>query len=169
MRHLIKSVCGQQRGSAVIHTLYLIVCFGGLLSLLLFVEQASYLDMRVQQTADLTTKAARVAGEWEYYDKNSGEKKKRLFETTREAKKYHADIIRGAKEEALILLDLNAEGLERRAEEITIIHQKGNKKSLYLQGIYHLRILIKSELALFLKNRSITIERVSQSEVRRRR
>ncbi len=169
MMRLIKNVCAEQRGSAVIHSLYLIVCFGGLLSLLLFAGQVNYLDMRMQQTADLTTKAARVAGQWEYRDKDSGEKKKRLFETTREAKKHHADIIRGAKEEALILLDLNAAGLERHADEIMIIHQKGNQKSLYLQGIYHLRILIESEIALFFKDMSITIERVSQSEVRRTR
>jgi len=166
MKHLIKEVCSEERGSAVIHALYLIVCFGGLLSILLFIEQVTYLDMRVQHTADLTTKAARVAGEWEYYDKETGSKKKRLFETTKEAKKHHADIIRGAKEEAVILLDLNADGLEKRTEEIMIIHQKGNQKSLYVQGIYHLRIWVKSNLPLLLKNRTITMERVSQSEVR---
>jgi hypothetical protein len=144
----------------------MIVAIGGLLSLLLFAEQVSYLDMRMQQTADLTTKAARIAGAWEYYDTDTGKKKKRLFETEREAKKHHAKIIRGAKEEALILLDLNAEGLERRAEEMMIIHQKGDQKALYLQGIYHLRIWIKSRLPLFWRDKTVTMERVSQSEVR---
>ncbi|WP_235828027.1 hypothetical protein [Brevibacillus migulae] len=156
----------EERGSAVIHAIYLIGCFGGLLSILLFVEQVSYLDMRVQHTADLTTKAARVAGEWQYYDQDTGSMKKRLFETTKEAKEHHAEIIRGAKEEAVILLGLNADGLEKRTEEITIIHQKGNQKSLYKQGIYHVRIWVKSKLPLFLKNRTVTLERVSQSEVR---
>lgn len=155
----------EQKGTIAITNLYLILCLAGLVSLLLFSEQVTYLDMRLQQTADLTTKAARVAGAWEYTD-DAGVRKKRLFATLEEAQEERADIIRGAQEEAAILLSANGEALDKITDELTIVQQRGNQRSLYKQGIYHLSITADAQIPLFGKTQPITMVRVSQSQVK---
>jgi hypothetical protein len=155
----------EERGTAALTSLYFIICLAGLLSLLLFVGQAGFMEMRTQQTADLITKGARAAGKWVYVDPGTGKVKKRLFATEREARRFKADIIRGAREEAEILYRLNEPGLQKNAKEMMVVHQKGEQKYLYRQGIYHLRLQVVSEAALFWESIELFLERVSQSEV----
>lgn len=164
MKPLIQAV-KEERGAVLLTTLFFLFCLCGLLSLLLFIEQADFLQMKTQQTADIITKGARAAGKWTYVD-GSGEKREILFATTREAQQRKAEIIRGAREEAAILWSLNEAGLQKNAEELSVIHQKGERKSLYNQGIYHLRITVNSRIELVGESVPVTFPRVSQSGFR---
>jgi hypothetical protein len=155
----------EERGAVLLTTLFFLFCLCGLLSLLLLMEQADVVQMKTQQTADIITKGARAAGKWSYVDE-SGEEKKILFATTREAQRNNAKIIRGAREEAAILWELNEPGLRKYAEELSVVHQKGERRSLYRQGIYHLRITVKSRIELLGESEKIIFERVSQSGLR---
>jgi hypothetical protein len=155
----------EERGAVLLTTLFFLFCLCGLLSLLLFIEQAAFLQMKTQQTADIVTKGARTAGKWTYFD-SSGDKREILFATTREARQRKAEIIRGAREEAAILWSLNEPGLEKNVEKLSVIHQKGERKSLYKQGIYHLRVTVKSRIELLGESVRVIFERVSQSGLR---
>jgi hypothetical protein len=154
----------QERGGVMMTALFFIFCLCGLLSLLLFQEQIGLLTMRMQQTADVVTKGARAAGKWEYVN-DRGEKKSVLFATTEEASRRRADIIRGAREEADMLWRMNEQSLWEQAESITAVHQKGERKYLYSQGVYHFRLEVISQLQLFWESVRVTIARVSQSGV----
>jgi hypothetical protein len=154
----------QERGGVMMTALFFIFCLCGLISLLLFQEQIGLLTMRVQQTADVVTKGARAAGKWEYIN-DRGEKKNILFATAEEARRRRADIIRGAREEADMLWRMNEPALLKQAESIVAVHQKGERKSLYSQGVYHLRLEAISQLQLFWKTVRVAISRVSQSGV----
>jgi hypothetical protein len=161
MRRYMELV-SQERGATLVTTLFFLVCLSGLLSLLLFQEQADFLEMKTQQTADLITKGARAAGRWEYVDAD-GEKRQMLFATTREAERNGAAIIRGAREEADILLRLNEPSLRKEADVIQVIHQKGEQKYLYRQGLYHVRLEVSSLIELFWETTRVTLSKVSQS------
>ncbi|NGQ96435.1 hypothetical protein G3578_14825 [Brevibacillus sp. SYP-B805] len=162
---LRERVRGEEDGTATLHSLYFMLCLAGMISLLLLIGQVGYLQMKTQQTADLITKGARAAGAWVHVDPESGEVTKRLFATKQEARRYDADIIRGAREEAEILYELNEPGLQKDVETIVAEHQKGERKSLYRQGIYHLRLQVESNVPLFWEMIELLLERVSQSEV----
>ncbi|GAA4721516.1 hypothetical protein [Brevibacillus fulvus] len=148
-----------ERGAILLTTLFFLFCMCGLISILLLIGQASVAEMRTQQTADLVTKGARAAGKGVY----KGEA--RLFATTREANQQKVEIIRGAREEAEILVNLNKSGLEKSGKVKGITHQKGNLHYLYAQGIYHLRIELQTELVLMWDALRLTFQKVSQSEV----
>lgn len=152
----------EERGTILVTTLFFLFCLCGLLSLLLFQEQADLLSMKTQMTADVITKGARAAGKWEYVDED-GEKQLMLFETTREAQRRDAVIIRGAREEAEILLSLNEPSLKKSADQVTAVHQKGEQKYLYRQGIYHLQLEVSSVIQLFSETTRVKVSRVSQS------
>jgi hypothetical protein len=154
----------QERGAVMMTALFFIFCLCGLISLLLFQEQIGLLTMRIQQTADVVTKGARAAGKWEYVT-DRGEKKSVLFATTEEARRSQADIIRGAREEAEMLWRMNEQSLRKQADSIVAVHQKGERKYLYGQGVYHLRLETISQLQLFWKAVQAKIVRVSQSGV----
>lgn len=154
----------EERGATMITALFFLFCLGSLLSILLFLEQTDYLEMKMQHTADLITKGARAAGKWEYTDSN-GEEQVRLFATQKEANRYEAQIIRGAREEAGILWRLNGPNLERSSDEISVIHQKGERPYLYLQGIYHLELEVEQSIPVFWDELFVKLSRVSQSGV----
>src|SRR5690606_18439080 len=110
------------------------------------------------------SKGARAAGQWRYIDE-SGKVQKRLFATTEEAREQQAKIIRGAREEAEILYQLNSrEGLAS-VDQVTVVHQKGEKKYLYNQGIYHVAIELTQRISLFFESFAVTLRRVAQSEI----
>jgi len=153
---------GDERGSASVTAIFYMLCLCGAVSILLLLEQAHFLSMRMQQTADLITKGARAAGTWEYEDE-AGNTVKRLFATSKEAEAYGADIVRGAREEAEILYQLNEPGLLKTADFVDAVHQKGEKKSLYRQGIYHLQLEAEGSIWLFGGEEPIAMRRVSQS------
>lgn len=146
----------------MITMIFFLFCLGGLLSLLLFQGQAHFASMNAQHTADLITKGARTAGRWEYVD-TEGERQTRLFATTDEAIQAEAQIIRGAREEAEILWNHNRSSLEPGTDTAYVIHQKGEKPSLYRQGIYYVRIGVDSSLSTFWREIDLKLERVSQS------
>lgn len=150
-----------ERGAVMITMIFFLFCMCGLLSLLLFQEQANFLQMNTQHTADLISKGARAAGKWEYVN-TEGERQTRLYATTEEAIQSEAEIIRGAREEAEILWNLNRSSLER-GTDAHITHQKGEKPYLYRQGIYHVRIGVDSSLSLLWGDEDVELERVSQS------
>jgi len=152
----------EERGATILTTLFFLICLGGLVSLLLFQEQVGLLAMRMQQTADLATKGARAAGKWEYVHAN-GEKRRILFATTREAERNEANIIRGAREEAEMLIQRNKAALRKEAVAFRVIHQKGEQAYLYRQGLYHVRLEASSLLDLFGEPASITVSKTSQS------
>lgn len=154
----------EERGAIMVTALFFFFCLGGLISLLLLQEQADLWEMHMQQTADAISKGARAAGKWEYYD-DQGEKQKRLFATTDEARRYQAVIIRGAREEAQILWDLNSPKWESPRDSVKIVHQKGERSQLYRQGIYYVQVEVKKEIPLFWKMFDLRMERVSQSEI----
>ncbi|MFS0558509.1 hypothetical protein [Brevibacillus sp. 179-C9.3 HS] len=154
----------EERGATMITVLFFLFCLGSLLSILLFLEQTDYLEMKMQHTADLVTKGARAAGKWEYIDSN-GDKQVRLFATKEEADQRDADIIRGAREEAGILWRLNSPSLEGASDEVSVIHQKGERSYLYLQGIYHLEVEVKRSIPVFWDELFVKMSRVSQSGV----
>lgn len=160
----LKKRMREERGSIMISTIFFLVCLGGLLSLLLFLEQTDLLEMKMQHTADLVSKGARAAGKWEYLD-SEGDKQVQLIATTVEAEQKEADIIRGAREEAEILWQLNSSALERRDIEAYAIHQKGERSYLYQQGLYHVRIEAESSVPTFWDHLDVKLSRVSQSGV----
>jgi hypothetical protein len=157
-----KRLLFEERGAILVTTLFFLFCLCGLLSLLLFQEQAGLLIMKTQQTADLITKGARAAGKWEYFDED-GERQQKLFATSREAQRQGAAIIRGAREEAEILWRLNEPSLRNEAEQVVAIHQKGEQRYLYRQGIYHLQLEVTSLLQLFWETTRVMVSRASQS------
>ncbi|WP_432775748.1 hypothetical protein AAFJ72_00860 [Brevibacillus gelatini] len=157
-----------ESGATMISLLFYLFCLGGLLSLLLFSEQAAYVEMNVQQTADLVTKGARAAGLWEYTD-TDGETQRRLYATSQEAERAGAKVIRGAREEAAILWRMNKSALEKNADEISVVHQKGERAYLYQQGIYHLQVEVERRLPVFWGELNAKIDRVSQSGVYEKR
>ncbi|MEJ8547127.1 hypothetical protein [Brevibacillus borstelensis] len=152
----------EERGTTTVTALFFLICMGGLLSIMLVQGQANLSSMRVQQTADIVSKGARAAGAWEYRD-SDGETRRLLIATSREAERYEADIVRGAREEAELLWGLNRPAVERQAESAAIIHQKGEKKSLYGQGIYHVKIEARQKLHHLWGKADVTFRRVSQS------
>jgi hypothetical protein len=154
----------EERGTITLTALFFLLCLGGLVSLLLLLGQAGLLSMQAQQTADIVSKGARAAGKWEYTD-DQGSKRTYLFATTREARRHNADIVRGAREEADILWRLNSPAVERRADEAVIIHQKGEQKYLYRQGIYHVRVQVFSRLPLLWQEVEAGLDRTSQSGI----
>lgn len=155
----------REEGAILLTTIFFLFCLCGLLSMLLLVEQAGLHRTKVQQTADIVTKGARAAGKWEYVDGN-GEIQKILIATTREAERRNASIIRGAREEADILITLNEPALREVLEQVTVTHQKGEQRYLYKQGIYHLRLEAKSNIQLFWEVMLLSFSRVSQSGLR---
>lgn len=157
-----RSKLADERGAVMITMIFFLFCLGGLLSILLFQEQANFLQMNTQHTADLISKGARAAGKWEYVD-TEGERQTRLYATTEEAVQSEAEIIRGAREEAEILWNFNRSSLERGTDSARVTHQKGEKRYLYRQGIYHVRIEVDRSLSLFWGDEEVELERVSQS------
>lgn len=154
----------EERGAIMVTALFFFFCLGGLVSLLLLQEQADLWEMHMQQTADTISKGARAAGKWEYYD-DQGEKHKLLLATTDEARRYQADIIRGARDEAQILWNLNKPTWKNQKDSVDIVHQKGERNQLYRQGIYHVSVEMKKEIPLFWERFDLKLERVSQSEI----
>lgn len=153
-----------ERGATMVTSLLFFFCLGTLLSIMLLQEQADFWEMRMQHTADIISKGARAAGKWEYVDP-FGEEKKRLFATTKEAERYEADIIRGAREEAEILWRLNRPSFDNQHDYADIVHQKGENDRLYRQGVYHVNITLERELPLLWELFDLKIEKVSQSEI----
>jgi len=151
-----------ERGAIMLTMIFFLFCLGGLLSLLLYLEQTHLLKMKVQHTADLITKGARAAGKWEYID-SEGEPQTRLYATTEEAVQSEADIIRGAREEAEILWSQNRAALEKGPDQARIVHQQGERQHLYRQGIYYVWIGVKNTISLFWGDDDVRLERVSQS------
>jgi hypothetical protein len=162
--HGISERLGEERGTITLTALFFLLCLGGLVSLLLLLGQAGLLSMQAQQTADIVSKGARAAGKWEYID-GQGSKRTYLFATTREARRHNADIVRGAREEAELLWRLNSPAVERRAVEVSIIHQKGEQKHLYRQGIYHVRVQVFSRLPLMWQETEAELDRTAQSGI----
>jgi len=162
--HHCKQRLREERGAVMLTTIFFLFCLGGLLSLLLFLEQGDLLEMKTQHSADLVSKGARAAGKWEYVD-SEGEKQTRLFATTEEAVQNEADIIRGAREEADILWRLNWLALAREGGEAHAIHQKGEKSYLYRQGIYHVRVEASRSLPILWGDLVVNVGRVSQSGI----
>ncbi|MGG4494182.1 hypothetical protein [Brevibacillus reuszeri] len=154
----------EERGAVLISTIFFLFSLGGLLSLLLFLEQSDLLEMKTQHTADIVSKGARAAGKWEYVD-SEGKRQLRLFATTEEAIQNDADIIRGAREEAAILWQLNRSALASEAKVAHAIHQKGEKAYLYRQGIYHVRIETEKSIPIWWGELDAKVGRVSQSGV----
>ncbi|MGN7472129.1 hypothetical protein [Brevibacillus sp. SAFN-007a] len=154
----------EESGATMITMLFFLFCLGSLLSLLLFAEQADYLKMNVQHTADLVTKGARAAGLWEYTD-TEGKTQRRLYATSQEAEQADAKVIRGAREEADVLWRLNKPSLENKATGISVVHQKGERASLYRQGIYHLQVEVEQRIPVIWGELDVTVDRVSQSGV----
>lgn len=154
----------EERGTMTMTALFFLICMGGLLSILLVLGQVNLANMRVQQTADIISKGARAAGAWEYWDLN-GEKQTRLFATKQDALRYEADIVRGAREEAELLWRFNSPAIEKQAESVLVIHQRGERKQLYGQGIYHVEIEAKQKLPHFWGEAKGRFNRVSQSGV----
>lgn len=160
----IVTITREENGATMITMLFFLFCLGGLLALLLLSEQADYLEMKVQHTADLITKGARAAGMWEYAN-SDGAPEQRLYATTEEAEQENAEVIRGAREEAAILWTMNQSALASRAEEISVVYQKGERSHLYRQGIYHLKMEVDQRIPAFWEQLDVKIERVSQSGV----
>ncbi|WP_400161808.1 hypothetical protein ACAF76_020825 [Brevibacillus sp. TJ4] len=153
-----------ERGATMVTALLFFFCLGTLLSILLLQEQADFWEMRVQHTADIISKGARAAGKWEYVD-SFGEEQKMLFATTEEAESFGASIIRGAREEAAILWEMNRPHFDNRGDSASIVHQRGERDSLYRQGVYHVRVTLEREIPLFWDLFDLKIEKVSQSEI----
>ncbi|MGD8192488.1 hypothetical protein ACQCN2_21165 [Brevibacillus ginsengisoli] len=154
----------EERGATLITMLFFLTALIGLLSILLLAEQASLTEMRMQQTADLITKGARSAGEWEYKTP-SGSWKKTLIATTEEANQVHADIVRGAREEAEILYQMNKESLQPDLHTVRITHQNGEEKGLYSRGIYRVAISVQKKIELLTSSIEVLFKRISQSGV----
>jgi hypothetical protein len=154
----------EERGATMVTALFFFFCLGGLLSILLLQEQADLWEMHMQQTADTVSKGARAAGKWEYVN-SRGKEQKRLLATSAEARRYDADIIRGAREEAQILWSLNIPDWVNEKDTVTIVHQRGEMDHLYRQGIYHVSVELKKEIPLFWDMFDLRLERVSQSEI----
>ncbi len=154
----------EEQGTILLQTLFIMICLFGFLGLLLFMEQASLMKMQVQQTADVITKGARAAGSAEYTD-SMGTTHKLLVATDREAAQRKLNIVRGAREEADILYSLNKKTLQTSAESVSVVHQKGEQRSLYDQGIYHLALTVEKRAALVWDSFLMTIRRTSQSGV----
>lgn len=161
----LRQLVRQERGAVMITALFFLFCLCGLVSLLLFIEQTDLVEMKTQQTADLITKGARAAGTWTYTN-DVGDVQKVLFETTAEANRRKAKIIRGAREEADILWRLNLPSLQKEGSKVKAIHQRGEQSSLYRQGIYHLRIFNQDRVHLIWESVLLSFERVSQSGLR---
>lgn len=163
MRWRATRILCNERGTFSLVALMFFVCMGGLLSFLLLMGQADLQDMRTQQTADLITKGARAAGEWRYVDSH-GDKRRVLIATTEEAREYGADIPRGAREEAELLFRWNAGALHHSMDFVSITHQKGERSSLFRQGIYHVSLTTSKLIRLFMGEPFVrTVRRVSQS------
>ncbi|WP_019123123.1 hypothetical protein [Brevibacillus massiliensis] len=162
MSRTFRDVMKEERGSALLSSLFFFLCIAGFLSLLLFVEQADLAEMKTQQTADLISKGARSAGEWTTIDEK-GREKKVLIATTEEAKSLQADIVRGAREEAELLYRLNQAGLQSGSGKVAVVHQKGEVQSLYRQGIYHVTIETTKQVQLLWDSIRLSFRRVSQS------
>ncbi|WP_232699067.1 hypothetical protein [Brevibacillus daliensis] len=157
----------EERGTILPLSLFFLIILSLLLSMVLLVEQADLVQMKTQQTADLIVKGARTAGQWIEYDKGSGRTKTYLFATTEEALRHKAKIIRGAREEAEILYKLNAPELQAKSKEVSIIHQKGEQKSLYTQGIYHVAIHVEKKLYMLFDDFDFTFFRTAQAEIKK--
>ncbi len=153
-----------EHGAIMLTTLFFLIGLFGLLSLVLLVEQADVAEMRVQQTADVISKGARRAGEWTFVDP-SGETRRVLFATKQEALRHDADIVRGAREEAGLLADVNRDFLLAEVDQVEIDHQKGESRSLYSQGIYHVAMEVSKQVELVWESLVLSIRRVSQSGV----
>ncbi|MFP3393219.1 hypothetical protein [Brevibacillus sp. SIMBA_040] len=154
----------EEHGAILVSTIFFLFCLGGLLSLLLFLEQSDLLEMKTQHTADIVSKGARAAGKWEYVD-SEGERQLRLFATTDKAVQDDADIVRGAREEAAILWQLNSPALASEGKEARAIHQKGEKAYLYRQGIYHVRVEAGRSIPIWWGELDVQVRRVSQSGI----
>ncbi|RNB82801.1 hypothetical protein EDM56_23165 [Brevibacillus fluminis] len=157
----------QEHGTVMLISLFFLICLFAFSSLVLLLGQGALVGMRTQQTADLITKGARAAGKWTKTNPETGETKSRLFATTQEAREQNASIIRGAREEAEKLFELNRDALEKTAHRVDITHQKGEKHFLYNQGIYHLEITVEQEALLLWETPIMKVRRVSQSELNR--
>ncbi|UFJ40584.1 DUF2188 domain-containing protein [Brevibacillus humidisoli] len=152
----------EERGTVVVTALFFFLCLGGFCSLLLLVGQAGLVEMRAQQTADLVSKGARAAGKWTYTAED-GQRRTILFATKLEAIQHGAKIVRGAREEAAILLSRNRAGFPQSVKNLSAIHQKGERRYLYRQGIYHIVLQLESDWSLFWQSVSTGLHRVSQS------
>lgn len=154
----------EERGATLITMLFFLTALFGFLSILLFTEQTRVTEMRMQQTADLITKGARSAGVWEYKTP-SGRWKKTLIATTEDAKRVRADIVRGAREEAEILYQMNKEALQPERHTVRIVHQNGEQEGLYSRGFYRVALYVQEEIQLVTSSFKVLFERISQSGV----
>lgn len=163
-RFVKNNVFVDERGSTMLTMLFFLLIMFGLLSLLLLAEQASVTEMRMQQTADLITKGARAAGTWEYQTP-SGRWRKRLIATSEEAERLNANIVRGSREEAEILYQLNKSALHPEVNRVWIHHQNGEEASLYTRGIYRVALYVENEILLIGQTVEVLFHRISQSGV----
>ncbi|WP_255298603.1 hypothetical protein [Brevibacillus dissolubilis] len=163
-RAILHRFIADEQGTILPAALFFWICMAGFVSLLLLIEQADLTEMKTQQTADLIVRGARYAGEGVYVTK-SGEEKRRLFATTEEGQHYKAELIRGAREEAEILLRYNQAGLLSTVDSMRIDHQKGEQGSLYYQGIYHVAVEVKKQTDLFGRNTELKFRRTAQAEI----
>lgn len=153
----------EERGTVLITALFFFLFLGGLCSLLLFVGQVGLTQMKAQQTADLVSKGARAVGKWTVVG-DDGKPRTILFATRAEAIQHGANIVRGAREEAELLIQRNQSEFPRSVEMVTAIHQKGEQRYLYREGIYHIVLQLKSKWELLWQTVRTTVSRVSQSE-----
>lgn len=160
-RSLIELVA-EERGTVLITALFFFLFLGGLCSLLLFVGQVGLTKMKAQQTADLVSKGARAAGKWTETGED-GKRRTILFATRAEALRQGVHIVRGAREEAELLVDRNRSAFPQSVAAVSAIHQKGERRYLYRQGIYHVVLELESEWELFWQSVRSTLRRVSQS------
>ncbi|AYB40384.1 hypothetical protein [Brevibacillus laterosporus] len=163
----LRRIIVEERGSILPTSLFFLICLCLLLSMVLLMQQADLTQMRIQQTADIIVRGARTAGQWIEVDSETKEARSLLIATTEEAKRKKASIIRGAREEAEILYRLNKTGLNRIARDINITHQKGEKSSLYTQGIYHVAIEMKKKVYMLFGAREFLFRRTSQAGIRK--
>ncbi|MCR8965267.1 hypothetical protein GOP56_16500 [Brevibacillus sp. 7WMA2] len=163
----LRRIIEEERGSILPTSLFFLICLCLLLSMVLFMQQVDVTQMRMQHTADIIVKGARTAGQWIEVDSETKRERALLIATTEEAKRKKASIIRGAREEADILYRLNKPGLDQIAGDISITHQKGEKASLYTQGIYHLAIELKKKIYMLFEERELLFRRTSQAGIRK--
>lgn len=163
----LKRIIVEERGSILPTSLFFLICLCLLLSMVLLMQQADLTQMRIQQTADVIVKGARTAGQWTKVDPETKEVRVSLIATTEEARRKKANIIRGAREEAEILYRLNKTGLNQTVRDINITHQKGEKPSLYTQGIYYVAIEMKKKIYMIFEEREFRFRRTSQAEIKK--
>jgi len=156
----------QERGAILPMTLFFFFILISFMALPLLIEQTDLAEMKVQQTADIITKGARTAGAWLYVTPEGAEVWI-LYATRREAEADEADIVNGAREEAELLYQYNKEQLMQSVHDVEIIHQKGERRSLYRKGIYHVEINGKRRVALGTGETEIKVHRTSQSGIYR--